>query len=136
MRTLHVTMILILLSCLTGCVSTGGLRCATGEQRRVASTLYFGTDRASGAITPDEWNAFLDEAVTPRFPQGLTVTEASGQWRMGDGEIVREASRALTLIHANDSASRAAIVDIIREYKSKFDQEAVLNMRTPACVSF
>jgi hypothetical protein len=51
---------------------------------------------------------FVAAEVTPRFPEGLTVIGARGQWREASGAIVREPSRVvlLTFRDADDRAQR------------------------------
>ena len=111
--------------------------CASAEQARIHDALYFGTAKPRGGIvTPGEWEEFLKSNVTPRFPAGLTVSSASGQWRGADGAIVREASQVLELIHPDDQASEDAVQALVAEYKSQFGQEAVLRVKSRACVSF
>ncbi|MEQ1513263.1 MAG: DUF3574 domain-containing protein [Lysobacteraceae bacterium] len=127
---------LLLIATLASCATTAPLQCRRSEQALVTTTLYFGTGKATGAVTNEEWLGFLADSVTPRFPQGLTVTDASGQWRSADGQIVREASHALTLVHPDDAASDTAIDEIIARYKSSFAQESVLRTRSAGCVSF
>jgi hypothetical protein len=127
---------LLLIMALTSCASSVSLGCRHDEQSLVTTTLYFGTGKSTGMVTNEQWLGFLADIVTPRFPQGLTVTDASGQWRSASGHIVREASHALTLVHPNDAASDSAIDQIIARYKSSFAQEAVMRTRSLACVSF
>jgi len=44
------------------------------------TTLYFGLNRPAGAqITGSEGQQFVDQDVTPRFRDGLTVFDARGQ---------------------------------------------------------
>jgi hypothetical protein len=76
----------------SACASIGEPRCAPNEQSAVQDSLYFGTARAIGIVTSEEWSKFLEVAVAPRFPQGLTVSQAWGQWRGADGSIVREST--------------------------------------------
>jgi hypothetical protein len=109
--------------------------CAAGEEPAVAEWLYFGTARPGGVVGPDEWDAFLRDAVTPRFPSGLTAWPASGQWRGADGKVTRELSHVLNLLHPADAASEQGIRAIVAEYKQRFQQEAVLRVRAPACMS-
>lgn len=52
--------------------------------------LYFGSS-VRGRPFVTEWSQFLASEVTPKFPGGLTVSDARGQWRSGDGRIYREA---------------------------------------------
>jgi hypothetical protein len=121
---------------LTGCASMYRHGCDGGGQSFVQESLYFGTAKPSGSVTPDEWADFLRNTVTPRFPQGLTVWPASGQWRGSDGQVVREASFVLNILHEDDAASEQRIREIVTEYKTQFRQEAVLRVKTPACASF
>jgi len=113
-----------------------GLTCKNGEQLAILDSLYFGTGKPNGVVTPEEWAEFLRSTVTPRFPQGLTVSQASGQWRGADGAIVREASHVLQLVHPNDTPSEKAVLEVVATYKAQFQQEALLRVKTHACVSF
>ncbi len=58
------------------------------------TTLYFGLNRPAGAqITGNEWQQFVDQDVTPRFRDGLTVFDARGQWLGNDGKVARDRAR-------------------------------------------
>jgi Protein of unknown function (DUF3574) len=118
-----------------GCAAPGSMTCRSGEQRLVSETLYLGTATPDGVVDAAEWTRFLQQSVTPRFPEGLTVWQASGQWRGADGKIVEEPSHVLNLVHAGDSASERKVEEIASEYKSRFRQEAVLRTRTAVCAS-
>ncbi len=120
---------------LTACASTHHHVCKAGEQAALHDSLYFGTAKPDGVVTPKEWAEFLRSTVTPRFPQGLTVWQASGQWRSSDGAILREASHVLNLVHPNDETSEKAVLEIVAAYKSRFQQEAVLRVKAHACAS-
>ena len=43
--------------------------------------------KGGGEVSEEEWRAFLETEVTPRFPDGLTVLTAYGQWRSRSGEV-------------------------------------------------
>jgi hypothetical protein len=113
---------------LAGCASFSEPRCSVGEQRLVSDLLYFGTAA--------QWSDFLGTVVTPKFPEGLSVWPASGQWRSATGAITREASHVLNLVHPETEAADSAVRAIVTAYKSQFQQEAVLRVRGSACVSF
>ena len=102
----------------------------SAAQPSVSDRLYFGRSiPGGGTVTDDAWDVFLRDVVTPRFPAGLTVWRARGQWRDRTGVIVHEETLVLELIHAPDAESEAAIRAIIDEYKRRFRQEAVLRLR-------
>jgi hypothetical protein len=121
---------------LGACAVTPRLHCAANQQALVEDELYFGTAMPQGQVTPEQWQAFLSEEVTPRFPQGLSVVSAAGQWRGNDGSIVHESSYVLTLVHPDDASNEAAVKAIAEAYKTRFQQEAVMRLKQRACTSF
>jgi hypothetical protein len=109
-------------------------RCEAGDTTLVRDVVYFGRNRPTGGSVSDaQWQAFLDEVVTPRFPAGLTIVEATGQWQGKSGTVERERAEVLTLFHAGDAAARQAVAEIAAEYKRRFQQDAVLRERATAC---
>ncbi|WP_029048296.1 DUF3574 domain-containing protein [Cupriavidus sp. amp6] len=121
---------------LSGCATSPAPACAAGEQAAIAELIYFGMEKPGGTVSEAEWDAFVQGSVASRFPDGFTVWPASGQWRGADGKAVREATRVLSLVHAPDQRSEAAARAIASEYKVRFRQEAVLRVRSHACMSF
>lgn len=121
---------------LGACASVQGPACRAGERRAVIESLYFGTARPGGVVSDDEWKEFVNQVATPRFPQGLTSWSASGQWRGASGVIEREASYVLHVVHPDTEAGARGVAEIMREYRARFQQEAVLRVRSNACVSF
>jgi Protein of unknown function (DUF3574) len=101
----------------------------------ISEALYFGTDKPDGMVSADDWQSFLNDSVTPRFPQGLSVWRASGQWKSDAGPIIRESSYVLNIVHPDSAVAEAAMNEVARAYKDKFRQEAVLRVRSAACVS-
>ncbi len=121
----------------SGCATMNASTCGADESRSVSDVLYFGTDKPTGgSISAAEWSEFLQDVVTPRFPHGLTVWQGSGQWLGADGSIVRERSYVVSLLHPDDETSGKSVEAIAAEYKTRFAQEAVLRVRSDACVSY
>ena len=114
-----------------------GVSCELDDDALVRDTLYFGRNKPGGGVISDEeWKRFLDEVVTPRFPDGLTVFEGIGQWKGKSGLVEQERSEVVALLHAPDEASTNAVREIVTEYKRRFGQEAVLRERTATCARF
>ena len=128
-----------LLVALAGCAPrwAGGDPCLCPAPMR-ETQLFFGLSRASGiAVSDAEWRAFLAEVVTPRFPRGLTVLDAEGQYTpRAAADVRRERTRIVVLLHGGDHAADTAIDEIMRDYRRRFDQESVLRVDTAAAVSF
>ncbi len=120
---------------IAGCTGIDALHCGPGESPAIDDLLYFGMQRPGGRVDADEWQAFLRDVVTPRFPAGLSTWPVAGQWRADDGTIVREDSIALAIVHPDDADADASIRFIVGAYERRFAQDAVLRVRKRACMS-
>lgn len=126
---------------LAGCMSlnvvAGADGCPEGLKPATTAELVFGRNiGAAPGVSDADWRAFVDSEVTPRFPDGLTVADAAGQWRGVDGVVVAEPSKILLLVLKGDPDERARIAAIRAAYKARFRQEAVLLIERSACVGF
>ena len=133
MRPLSALLLAAIASAPVGCASTPP--CGAGESAAVQELIYFGTDTPSGPVTDQAWAEFLSGTVTPRFPDGLSVWSAQGQWRSAAGPVIQESSYVLSLVHPGHGASEQAVLELIQAYKTRFQQEAVLRVRSSACMS-
>lgn len=107
----------------------------------VRGELYFGTTKDDGtAYAPEEFDAFLDTEITPRFPDGLTLLTGLGQWQgEGDEEVLQERSQVLIILYPLESAreSSAKLEEIRDLYEAQFNQFSVLRADvSPVCTSF
>ena len=109
--------------------------CGGASAPQLRTTLYFGLTRAKGAISELEWQVFLRDEVTRRFPEGLTAWEAEGQWRNPGGTIDHERSKVLLLVHADTVEARSAVQEVIATYRRLFEQQSVLWESSRVCVS-
>ena len=111
--------------------------CPSGTELFAEYRLFFGRSQGKvEAVSEEAWRAFLAEEVTPRFPDGLTVLDAAGQWREGSGAIVRERTKLLLVLTPPGADAMQRTDEIADAYKHAFGQSSVLRVVTEACVSF
>lgn len=72
-----------------------------------------------------EFLGFLDDVVSPLFPDGLTVVDASGRFRTAAGQAIVEPTKVAILVYPDDAEVRGKIRQIISAYRHRFDQESV-----------
>jgi hypothetical protein len=145
-RRLAITALLLLPLSLPACISKPA---APPEHRPTAApiapapwrqtSLYFGLNRRDGrAVSELEWTSFVEQSLTPQFPQGFTVYLADGQWRDAQGVVQRESSRVVVLLYETATAHEVdpKLTQVAAEYISRFDQEAVMRVDTPAMAQF
>ena len=119
------------------CSVSGPPPCPEGTDQFVQYQLFMGRSDSSGEVVDDAaWDAFLRDTVTPRFPDGLSVLDAQGQWRDSDGLVRKELSKVLVILVPPDRDSSGLIGEISEEYKRRFGQESVLQVVSNTCVSF
>lgn len=100
--------------------------------------LYFGLDIPSGgSVEPVEWQKFIDDVITPKFPDGLSIDKISGQWQDAKtDETIKEESRMVMILYKASPEAEQAIEDIRATYKSQFQQDSVMRLNEMNCVSF
>lgn len=106
----------------------------------VETRLYFGlglVDKPDSGVSEQVWRAFLDQEVTPRFPDGLSVIDVYGQWQ-GKQQTSPERLRSKQLvIDYPDTAENRAKVEAIRAaWKQHTGDQSVLRVTQSADVSF
>ena len=130
MRAAAITLSLLLTTCATVAPPV--------ENAVLADRLFCGRMiPGGGAVSDDEWNVFVRDVVTPRFPQGFTVGSAHGQWRdRATGETVREPVMIIEILHPLSPEIDRKIEEIADEYRRRFHQDAVLRVTMPARMEF
>jgi hypothetical protein len=128
----------VVLHTLTGGADAQVLECRGAQKPQQVVELMFGRkigDRI--AVSETQWARFVDREITPRFPDGLTVLDARGQWRDTDrNRIVREPSKLVQIVLPGKPEDIEHLNAIAEAYKSRFRQQAVGMILRPACVSF
>lgn len=101
------------------------------------TALWFGLHRPDASlITDKEWQNYLNDQVTPRFTEGLSVYNAQGQWLGHNDTICHEPSKALMLIYKPDSRCNQSIEQLRLIFRQQFAQESVMRVDNRVCVSF
>ena len=122
---------------MVACAEADRPACAEGSEQFVKYELFMGRSNQSGEVVDDAaWVTFLEDTVTPRFPDGLTVLDAQGQWRDSEGLVQKERSKLLVVLAPPGDDRVRLIGEVSDEYKRRFGQESVLRVESDACVSF
>jgi hypothetical protein len=114
------------------------LACDAPQQVRQVAELLFGRNIGGRlGVSEAAWGRFVARELTPRFPDGLTVTNAIGQWRDPTaGRIVHEPSKRVEIVLPGNGDDQARLEAVAHAYKEEFRQRSVGIIVRPACVSF
>lgn len=106
-----------------------GVELDCGDEAGVRTELLFGFGKPDGGVVSEvEWESFVEEYITPRFRDGLTIVDASGQWVDKKGEITKERAKIVILFHGGSEEAERSIEYIRDKYKQLFGQESVLRI--------
>ena len=114
------------------------LSCSGAQRPKQVAELLFGRDIGHHiGVSESAFSDFVARELTPRFPDGLTITDASGQWRdPAGGAIVREPTKQVDIVLPGKADDQARLDAIVAAYKREFRQQSVGVIVRPACVSF
>ena len=133
---LTATGLVILTLTLAGCAVPREPVCRLGLQPMTKAEMFFGRSMPEGkTVTDADWQRFVDEEVSPRFPQGFTIEDGTGQWSSGK-DILREGSKRLTIVLPGLKTDAERLEALRRAYLVRFHQEAVLMFETSGCGGF
>ena len=119
-------------------VSAQGVSCPAPQNPMVEVELLFGRNIGGRlGVTEARWRSFVAREITPRFPDGLSVLDATGQWRDAKtAALIREPSKIVRIMTPTDAAADEKVEAIAAAYIKRFRQDSVGIVRRPACVYF
>jgi hypothetical protein len=114
------------------------IACRADQKSSAVVEMMFGRKIGERiAVTNGAWARFVDREITPRFPDGLSVVDAAGQWMDPDKKrVVREPSKIVTIVLRDSEKGQSEIDAIAQAYKKQFKQQSVGVIVRGACVSF
>jgi hypothetical protein len=129
---------LVLVLALAGGADAQLLGCLGGQRPSQVAELMFGRNIGDRlGVNEADWSRFVDREITSRFPNGLTMFNAAGQWRdEATNKIVREPSKLVQIVLPGQVEDIARLNEIVAAYKRRFKQHSVVMIVRPACVSF
>jgi hypothetical protein len=114
--------------------------CHGTQQPKMIAELLFGRDIGIGrnvGVSEAEWQRFVAHELVSRFPDGLTIMDAVGQWRNREnGKILHEPSKHVEIVLPGNPDDDARLDAVVAAYKNAFHQHSVGVIVRPACVAF
>jgi uncharacterized protein DUF3574 len=114
------------------------LDCRSGQRSTEVAQLLFGRNIGNRiGVSESAWSRFVDREIVPRFPDGLTVFNATGRWQdRAANRVAREPSKIVEIALPGTPEDIVRLNEIVVAYKSRFKQQSVGLIVRPACVSF
>jgi hypothetical protein len=129
---------ILLLASGTAGAQTAPPPCHGTQQPKMVAELLFGRNigRSIG-VSESDWAGFVAHEMAPRFPDGLTITDAVGERRDPDtGNAVEEPSKHVEIVLPGNADDQARLDAVVAAYKHDFHQQSVGVIVRVACVAF
>jgi len=135
---LRAAAILLLALALASSAGAQLLDCSSGQRSTQVAQLFFGRNIGNRfGVSESAWSRFVDREIVPRFPDGLTIFEATGRWQdRAANRVAREPSKIVEIALPGTPEDMVRLNEIVEAYKSRFKQNSVGLIVRPACVSF
>lgn len=130
--------IFILAASLPGSAHAQSLECRGAQKAQQVAELIFGRRIGTRvAVTETQFVLFVGDEITTRFPDGLTVFNATGTWRdKTSNKIMHEPTKIVLIVLPGNADDLARLNQVAEAYKRRFQQQSVGMILRPACVSF
>ena len=132
------TAVALLLALAPAASASAQIACRADQKASAVVEMMFGRKIGERiGVTNAAWARFVDREITPRFPEGLSVVDAAGQWQDPVRKrVVREPSKVVTIVLRDSEKGQSEIDAIAQAYKKQFRQQSVGVIVRAACVSF
>ena len=90
---------LIVLTTLAGCASAPKMAaCPAGQEELRTAQLFLGRGAPKSRSVDRDIRRFVDEEISPRFPDGVTVMDGGGAWKGSENLLIREAAKVVLIV--------------------------------------
>lgn len=123
---------------LSACATLEQPACAAGQEPMRTAELFFGRNVGDRpGVSEEAFRKFVDQELTPRFPEGLTVLDGGGQWQGPENKLIREAAKVVILVlPEQDEDELRKLGEVRQAYVQRFAQDSVMMVTQKACVAF
>ena len=125
----------LLLLGLAACASGSGGQCAVAGQHPTAELVFGRVSEGEPGVSEAQFAKFLQQEVSRRFPDGLTVVDAQGRWAPPAGGAIHGPSKTVMIVLRGGADDRDKLEAVRTAYTQRFHQPSALLLTDQSCVS-
>jgi hypothetical protein len=119
---------------LAGCVAAPRPACPAGQAQMRTAQLFLEA-KGPARLNDADLRRFLDQEVTPRFPDGVTVVAGGGKWKGAENRMIRDAAKVVLIVLPSKGDPQPKVDAVRAAYRTRFKQDSTVVMPPPACVA-
>jgi hypothetical protein len=121
-----------------GCATVEAPSCPAGQEHIRTAQLFLGGPYegpiGKPAVGEGDIRTFVDQEITPRFPDGVTVLDGGGQWRGAENRLIREAQKVVLIVLPQKRETEGRLDAVRAAYRTRFKHDTVV-ITQDACVA-
>ena len=125
----------LLLLAFSACASTPGGQCAIAGQHPTAELVFGRVSDGGPGVSEAQFAKFLQQEISRRFPDGLTVVDAQGRWLPPAGGAIHGPSKTVMIVLGGGSDDRDTLEAVRAAYTQRFHQPSALLLTDQGCIS-
>ncbi len=125
---------LVALLALAGCANQPKPACPAGQSELRTAQLFLGA-KAPVRLTDADVRRFVDQEVTPRFPDGVSIVDGGGQWKGAENQLIREAAKVVLIVLPPKGDFVPKVEEVRAAYRTRFRQDSVFVAPPSTCVT-
>ena len=125
----------LLLLGLAACASNVSGRCVVAGQHPTAELVFGRVSEGEPGVSEAQFAKFLQQEVSRRFPDGLTVVDAQGRWLPPAGGAIHGPSKTVMIVLRGGADDRDKLEAVRAAYMQRFHQPSALLLTDQSCVS-
>ena len=128
--------LLLLMAALSGCAGPPppAPACPAGQEHVRTARLFLGRAGAGALVEATDLQRFIDQEVTPRFPDGVTVLDGGAQWTGTENLLAQQARKVVLIVLPGRGDVRGRVAAVRAAYRSRFKADPAVVLTPPACV--
>lgn len=119
---------------LAGCATAPKLACPAGQAQMRTAQLFLEA-KSPARLNDAALRRFVEQEVTPRFPDGVTMVAGGARWKGAGDRMIRDAAKVVLIVLPARGDPQANVEAVRAAYRTRFKQDSVVVMPPPACVA-
>ncbi len=120
---------------LAACASSPPGQCAAPGQHPTAELVFGRVSEGVPSVSEAQFAKFLQQEVSRRFPDGLTVVDAQGRWVPPAGGAIQGPSKTVMIVLRGGADDQEKLEAVRAAYSQRFHQPSALMLTDQTCVS-
>jgi hypothetical protein len=120
---------------LAACQTASGGQCSIAGQKPTAELVFGRVSNGAPGVSEAQFSKFLQQEISRRFPDGLTVVDAQGRWAPPANGAIRGPSKTVMIVLRGRTDDRDELEAVRTAYAERFHQPSALLLADQGCVS-